>query len=356
MKDKNSGWAVAFNQVDTKTLLLHTSDGGQTWLDVMPQDNTFGYHSYTVDPLDAQTAWIINNERLVRTTDGGQSWVTVNQNLLQELVWPHSDWYLLSFADANHGWLDAGYAAAGAHEFYYETRNGGVTWNPMDFESWPAELNTQRDYKNELAFWVAIDAIYYDSTRFIVVPGGQEGTLKMFLSTDRGHSWKTVQLLPSAFSGQSFSSSDRKISKPIFFDTQNGALTVTIFDRDTNTTQLSLYETTDGGLTWTLTGGPTLLKDVHSTTSFFSPHDAALVCGSNFCITHDGGRTWQGFNIGTFLSSAQGDTYFQLNFVSPTSGWMLFKIDTHQGVGMRARLFKTTDGGVTWAELTPLIP
>ncbi len=356
MMDDTSGWAVAFNQADTKVLFLHTSDGAQTWLDVTPQDNNaIGYPSYTVDPSDAQTAWVINDERLVRTTDGGQTWMTVNQNLKQELVWPHRDWYLLHFADANRGWLDAGFAAAGAHEFYYETRDGGVSWHPMDFESWPAELYAQGHYKNELAPWVVIDAIYYDSARFIVVPGEQEGDIKMFLSTNRGHSWKTVQLVLSVFPGQSFSPSDRKISRPMFFDAQNGALTVTRFDGDTNTTQLSLYGTSDGGLTWTLTGGPTLMKDVHSATSFLSPHDAALVCGSKFCITHDGGKTWQALDFGTFLPSAQGDTYFQLNFVNPATGWLLFEIDTHQGVGRRARLLKTTDGGVTWTELSPLI-
>ncbi len=310
---------------------------------------------YLIYPLDARMAWVIINERLLRTTDGGQTWVTVNSDLKHELVWPYRDWYLLHFADADHGWLDAGYAAAGAREFYYETRDGGLTWNPMDFESWPAELYTQRDYKNEIAFWVAIDAIYYDSMRFIIAPGEQEGTLKMFLSTDRGKAWKTVWLLPSAFSRQSFSASDRKISEPIFFDPREGVVTVTILDRNTNTTQLLVYETSDGGLTWSLTGGPALIQDLHSKVSFLSLHDGVLICGSQFCMTHDSGKTWQAFDFGAPEPTDSADRYYQLNFVDPTLGWLLEKSFIHQSDWPNVRLLKTNDGGVTWTRLSATI-
>lgn len=356
MMDETSGWAWAVDQADQR-LLLHTSDGGRTWTPSTPGGSRSPASApYFVYALDARVAWaILADDSLVRTSDGGQTWDTVNPRLQDELLSPAHDWYILRFENADHGWLDAGFAAAGAHEFLYETRDGGISWKPLDFESWPQDLSSRRDYKNELAFWTTIDVIFYDSSRFIIAPAEQAGTLQMFLSTNLGHSWKTVELPRSEPSGPSFDPSYRKISKPIFFDPQNGALTVTILDRNTNTTQLFVYLTSDGGLTWTLTGGPSVIHDLHSQISFLSPHDAVLICGTRFCATHDGGRTWQAFAFGTPLSTDSVDRYYQLNFIGPTTGWLLEKDFTHNAQAPNVRWAKTTDGGLSWTQLAPII-
>lgn len=356
MVDETSGWSWG-NNGNNKSLLLHTSDGGQTWMDVTPNgESLLAFPPYTSYFLDAQTAWIIHaDERLAQTSDGGKTWKVINQNLKAELIWPYRDWYRLRFADANHGWLVAGYSAAGAHEFYYETRDGGASWNPLDFETWPEDLYDVRDYKNELAFWTVIDAIYYDSTRFIIAPGEQEGALKMFLSTDWGSSWKTVQLLPSEFRDQSFNPYDRKISQPIFFDSQYGILTVNILDRTANTVQSFVYGTSDGGLTWSLTGGPIMIKQGDSEISFLSVHDAVYVCGVKFCSTNDSGSTWAVHDLVPDIPPKGDHTFLQLDFVNPATGWLLIRMNNAQGIWLNSRLLKTTDGGRTWTELSPRI-
>lgn len=321
---------------------------------LMPQDKASPESApYIAFFLDAQTAWVmLGNESLLRTLDGGQSWEIINQNLSDELEVPYHDWYKLSFVDTNHGWLVAGYSAAGAHEFYYETQDGGLTWHPLNFETWPAAIYNNNHYKNELAFWTMIDVIYIDSSRFILAPGEQKGTLKMFLSTDRGSSWKTVQLLPSEFPDQSFNPFDRKISQPFFFDPQNGVLTVSIWASATNTTQFLVYETSDGGLTWSLKGGPTSIKDVRSEFSFLSARDAILLCGVSFCVTSDGGNTWSVHSFGTDIPTDIDHSFLQLDFVNPATGWLLIKANDEQGNRLTPRLLKTTDGGLTWMEMT----
>ncbi len=357
MMDATSGWAWALDETE-KRLLLRTSDGGQTWtMATPPGDISQAYPPYAAYLLDAQTAWaILADDQLVRTSDGGQTWEVINQNLASVLVWPAHDWYILRFADVKHGWLETGFSAAGAHEYYYETQDGGVTWKPMDFETWPAELAGHQDAKNEIAYWGnGIDAIYYDATRFIIALGAQERTLSMFLSTNRGHSWKNVDLPSTAPPAKSFNPFDRQISTPIFFDAQNGALTVSILDRDTSTTQLSVYRTRDGGLSWTLTGGPSIIQDVHSAISFLSPRDAVLVCGSHLCATHDGGNTWLTLGFGIPISIDNMNTFAQLDFINPVTGWVLFRMSNQQSARPSSRLLKTTDGGLTWMELHPVI-
>lgn len=356
MVDETSGWSWG-NNGSSKSLLLHTSDGGQTWMDVTPNgESLLVFPPYTGYFLDAQTAWVIHaDERLAQTSDGGKTWKVINQNLKAELIWPYRDWYRLRFADANHGWLVAGYSAAGAHEFFYETRDGGASWNPLDFETWPEDLYDVRDYKNELAFWTMIDAIYYDSTRFIIAPGEQEGTLKIFLSTDWGNSWKTVQLLPSEFHEQTFNPYDRKISQPIFFDSQYGILIVGISDRTANTVKSFVYGTCDGGLTWSLISGPIMIQQGDSEISFLSVHDAVYVCGVKFCSTNDSGSTWVVHDLGTDIPLKDDHTFLQLDFVNPATGWLLIRMNDAQGIWLNSRLLKTTDGGRTWTELSPRI-
>src|SRR5512143_2115698 len=114
MMDESSGWAWALNQTD-EGLLLHSSDGGRTWMTVTPQGNISpGAGPYTAYLFNAQMAWfILPDTRLVRTSDGGQTWEIINHSIKGELVWPTLDWYHLRFADAKHGWLETGLAAAG---------------------------------------------------------------------------------------------------------------------------------------------------------------------------------------------------------------------------------------------------
>lgn len=355
MMDKTSGWAWAVDP-SYKTYLLHTADAGQTWNDVTPEKDFF-YGSYSSFMLDAQTAWaVLAGEVLAQTLDGGQTWNVIHQDLKDVLTYPIHDWYRLRFADANHGWLIVGISAAGAHEFFYETRDGGFTWDPANFETLP-EPYRQENARNEIAFWVVTNVIYYDLERFIIAPGDQEGTLEMFVSTDWGDSWKTVQLPPSIPSDQPFNIYDRKIHPPVFFDSQNGVLAVTIWDGNTNATQLSVYGTSDRGLSWFLLGGPSIIEDTiveaGSEVFFLSSRDAVLICDKSLCVTHDSGNSWQIFGIS--IPTDKEHTFLQIDFVDPDTGWLLVNMYDDQYAWLTSHLLKTDDGSVSWVELSTMI-
>lgn len=359
MMDETSGWAWYTDQANV-SYLLHTSDRGQTWQNVTPQENLKTYlQRYSHYEVDAQTAWILlEGEKLIRTLDGGQTWDVINQNVRDKLAWPYPDWYTLRFTDANHGWLRGDVTAAGSRVFFYETLDGGVTWHPADFETLPGSYRHE-NAKNEIAFWVDTDVIYYDLERFIIAPGDQEGTLEMFVSTNWGNSWNTVELPSSTPSTQLFNLYDRKIHSPVFFDSQNGVLAVTIRDANANITQLSVYGTSDGGRLWSFLGGPLILKDTivepGSEVLFVSIHDAILLCGTNLCVTHDSGNSWQTLDYGLSIPADKQTTSFHLDFVNPNIGWLLVNLYDDQYSWLGFHLLITTDGGITWSEISPII-
>lgn len=130
------GWAVGGAQLVTgpggsppaeSPLLLHTTDGGQTWNTELA-DTTIGGGLWKVHFTDADNGWMIGRAPaadeqisdlpLSHTTDGGQSW-----NLYP--VGPMNGLY---FLDAKTGWV--------AHTDIQHTRDGGETWevqeNPTD--------------------------------------------------------------------------------------------------------------------------------------------------------------------------------------------------------------------------------
>ena len=93
--DAQNGWAVGFNN-----LVLHTTDGGQTWL-----AQNVGAPPVTaitgVTAINSTTAWIAGWAGFVaRTTDSGQTWRKENIAGAETV-----DFEDALFLDANRGWV-----------------------------------------------------------------------------------------------------------------------------------------------------------------------------------------------------------------------------------------------------------
>ncbi|MCC6412669.1 MAG: hypothetical protein IT270_13480 [Saprospiraceae bacterium] len=132
MLDKKEGFACAATSDDitqSNALILHTTDGGETWHNVYQSSRPFettwkiafpsrqvGYatiQSYNPDPEVAQ-------QRIVKTTDGGKTW--------QELP-------LCTDAQAREfgvGFIDELHGFVGTMNIGYETTDGGKSWLPID--------------------------------------------------------------------------------------------------------------------------------------------------------------------------------------------------------------------------------
>lgn len=124
MMDVTTGWAEGQVGAETLTHILRTTDGGATWRDVSPiaQGDYYGRPSFF---LDAQSAWVSawDSPELWRTQDGGQSWAAAGP------ANAHSLW----FNDSQHGWKMEAEAWGLSYvqfdiESFSTTQNGGQTW------------------------------------------------------------------------------------------------------------------------------------------------------------------------------------------------------------------------------------
>jgi photosystem II stability/assembly factor-like uncharacterized protein len=109
-----------------------------------------------------------------------------------------------------------------------------------------------------------------------------------------------------------------------------------------------MYRTTDGGVTWTAVAPPgatTAINDI-----FFLDGDLkGYIAGdaNYFAITTDGGATWTNRTLPLGTWSTPTDIQ-ALYFMSETRGWVVGKVAGGNG----PRMARTTDGGLTWAQVS----
>jgi photosystem II stability/assembly factor-like uncharacterized protein len=345
MLNANAGWAWT----DTGQL-LRTSDGGMTWI-----DRSAGPRSDPADGfyLNSQTAWqpifIQKSNRigLLQTTDGGQNWTQISyspQNSLGQVG-------ALHFTDNLNGWAETWDGGAGRWDHsLFITRDGGKTWtlilakDPRSNASLPTGTITLG----------SIDSYYYDPKRIIIVYGNEASfdsslVLRMQVSFDSGNTWQSQSLPLPKNESETLMSAD----SPTFFGSGNGLLAVELVKLDNNGNtifhRLAFYATKDGGANWSLLPGVLDNVAMSPQTQVISPNDIFALCISALCASHDGAQTWQ--QVAANLDFSQSDTrsVYALDFVDARTGWVLIKQNEN------SLLYRTTDGGVTWNQITSLL-
>lgn len=106
------GWIVGANG-----FMLHTSDGGQTW---SPQRTGTTATLYHVDFRGDQTGWAVGAAAtILRTTDGGATWVLVSP---PSALARRATLLSVQFANEDEGWI------VGRGGVILRSADGGVTW------------------------------------------------------------------------------------------------------------------------------------------------------------------------------------------------------------------------------------
>ena len=106
--DPQNGWAVG-----EEGTILHTADGGKTW---EKQKSPVPYYMMKVYFVTPSKGWIVGERtHILSTVDGGKTW---------NIQFKDEDFILksVSFCDEVHGW------AVGEYGFIYHTTDGGVSW------------------------------------------------------------------------------------------------------------------------------------------------------------------------------------------------------------------------------------
>jgi photosystem II stability/assembly factor-like uncharacterized protein len=201
----------------------------------------------------------------------------------------------------------------GAQGLVFSTHDGGTTWKEISTipsvngveVSGPIE-RSQLVFTSQLDGWAA-PGTTFDASRNAQIPGGA-----VYRTTDGGLSWSPVQGLPM---GEQF-------TLPEFF-TPDTAVTLATKVSGSSPT---VYVTDDGGSTWTSHEVPAFLGSQFSPGGIayrlapVGPLDWKIDVGSNLYETADGGVTWT--DVKPKPAVGVGNV-MAITFSSPTEGMAL---------------------------------
>lgn len=145
MFDKNNGMVCAATDEDiekSNALILKTTDGGKNWKKVYqsarPYELTWkaSFPSRTIGYVTIQSYnpdSTVKQQRIAKTVDGGDTWQELN--LVEDA----------NTREFGIGFIDDQYGFVGTMSSGYETRDGGLSWSPINLGK---ACNKIRIYKN----------------------------------------------------------------------------------------------------------------------------------------------------------------------------------------------------------------
>jgi len=347
MTGLNDGWALAGD--GERTYILHTSDGGQTWSDKTPPDQTWigsmqpdewlkpqllgGYF------MDSRRAWITTvlvypehlpyiitiGQVVLSTQDGGTTWRTSLLPRSQGTGFPQ-----IKFITPERGWIVAyEYAGAGGnHLALYSTDDGGQTWR-LVFDKLSSIFSVSEDIG-----WTAdgTGVMSFKHVGFIDIP-------YVRWTHDGGRNWDEGQELPMPSnptdSDPSVMSFECWTESPNTFSPSEAKLMVVcrITANASYTYQSYFYSTKDGGESWRSQPVPNgdlmMLND-----------KVGWIFAREIYRTIDGGTTW------AHLKTVAWDGQF--NPVDQDHIWAVAWWSDQESA-----LVNSIDGGHTWSFIEP---
>lgn len=317
------GWGVTESQV------VRTNDGGITWYNVTPPAVTETGYAAVLSLTDITHAWLLvpnfetspHSGVLHRTSDGGLSWDSVAVPFLI------AD---LRFLDASNGWAlaDLGVGAGSNAVAVFQTADGGSTWTQR-FVNDP-NLSGANDSLPLGGLKAGIAPVNMQ-TAFIYGVTYSPGAPYLFRTDDGGAHWSpvTLPLPPGAETAEL--AIERGQMK--FISPTDGFIAMRL---TSESYQLAIYVTHDGGNTWALT--PNTLPG-SGVADFLSAQEAVVFSGDQFYVTRDAARTWS-----IVLPDVKfSDVFAGMDFSDTLTGWVV----TMSPTGERS-VYRTGDGGQTW--------
>lgn len=354
MTSARAGWALDYPAnpanpaANGHTLLARTADGARTWADVTPAGaRPLLATPNAADVLDAmsaeraylavtgsarESATAVNTTVVFGTADGGRTWTQSARLRAPGIV------SLLSFTDAEHGWLVLDAGAAMGHDAVgmYRTDDGGRHWSL-----------TAGGARGGIPVVCDRAGVSFATTTTgwltSVCIAGLTGEL--LVSHDGGVTWAPQPLpLPAGVCGDQGCS----LTGPRF-TRGSGFLTVGVAGGTP-----SLLTTRNLGRSWTRLPLPANVG-WYPRITFFTPSAGILVpasaqdaLGDVFYTTSDGGRSWTPVRQGTHFTRLGASA----DFVSPVAGfaWILGGDVTS---GLAPAMYQTTNSGRTWNSFVP---
>ncbi len=346
----NESVGLAWGVTKKELRIYMTMDNGGTWVNISPSTNVqfmanpvYGEEIFFTDP---DNGWIIRSafgmtETVVlRTTDGGQSWKVSSfpdSNTVSSIYFssPQSGWLMTSW-DAN---------TTKSSKALYATKDGGATWTMvMQNEQYNPNLPN-----NTIPMaGIVTGMIFKNSTHGLVTL--QTGALpKIFMTSDSGATWHPGQEI---LVNEEWEGCDKVITgEPEFFggDHTTGFLPAACQTDKQNSVSYNGYFTANGGDNWRFvdfalnsqTGINRYLPPV-----FINASTGWMLSGNLIYQTLNQGQTWTRLPASSVLQSKllEYPEIVKLQFISADVGWLLIQKEEDR----RSILLQTTNGGVSW--------
>ena len=329
-----TGWVQVGQRLDW------TTDGGAHWTDITPLTPAKESIS-SVFFLDISTGWVLllsadKEDRavfdLASTTNSGADWSVTRLRLppnLDPTQLSGEAW--MDFVDPVHGWMDLAINSSANFRLgaLLATTDGGRTWSRTPREPTPSGPGIA-------------GRVHFIDTKTGWLAGGP-GDEYLFATRDGSRSWQELSLRPPASVG---ASAGPNYDTPVFDDSMNGFLPVTYSATEHSAPALVLFISHDRGLTWAASAVQPL---EHGYGGLPAP---SALAGSGLFVGDLGRGT---LTIAHLRSAGKAESasasvaehesgIADLSFVSERQGWLRFN---------SGRLLSTTDGGATWADITP---
>jgi photosystem II stability/assembly factor-like uncharacterized protein len=298
--DPNTVWALPVDGDDVRIQeFTKTIDGGKTWIPGKIDISNPTYLINSIYPTSATTAFITavspNQDppyttEIWKTTDGGKKWEKNNATGFK-----NEGSYVngVHFFDANNGISFGDPTTIGTGKFFeiYSTSNGGDTWKAIPAGPGIEAVADEFAQVNQVSNTSAGDSFWI---------GTNKGNI--LHTSDKGATWEKLKSPIKTFTDEAIGSSSIRFS-----DKSNGI--IWFYDsRNSNTT---IYNTSNGGATWTTGTKPNFVtlgnpsKDnflflnfcyIPNTTKLigiggYSPNDTDYVTFT--ALSNDNGKNWE---------------------------------------------------------------
>lgn len=267
-------------------------------------------------------------------------------NIFQSPMWPvvSGGVRYMDVVNQNVIWCTGydGFAPRLAYNFFARTTDGGNTWNNGNvFADTNTYIISNIEGINDTIAWVSA---YMKASQ-------DRGVL--YYTTNGGLTWQ------QGSDNTMFQTANESFANVVCFLTPT--LGIAMGDPITsNGGKHEIYRTTDGGATWTLVPGsniPAPLTGEYGLTNVYTKVDGDanhMWFGTNkrrIFYTKNAGVTW---SVSTLTGAPTNMYVNDIAFTDTLNGLALGSVVS--GTTVTYYLFKTTDGGATWTQITPLDP
>ena len=349
--------------VGTGGKLYSSNDDGDSWIDVSPAGRNGDMYDIAVNPKDTDMLYLPRRAYgIVKSLDAGKNWEPVNEGLLNTIV------SLIALGDSTGSTI---YASSIGGEGTYKSTDFGNTWTNVTFggitHPWADELAVSPN--DSQTIWEIADV----GQLFISKDGGEKWTLSLdsygsgfragtitanavapsdsnilyslkngigiFKSEDKGNSWS---FLHQSEVDYTYSLAVNPINPDVVFSG---------YTRKYFQTEAMVRRSLDGGESWST--ALTVPNSTGITSVAIDPQKPQTIYAGSTGASSDGGGQ-------IYRSSNNGDTWSKLN-----SHFTMFTIwgqsqlfgdpedpSTAYAATWLAGIWKTTDAGKTWTELS----